>query len=146
MTKRKTSSLASHERSFDIAINMLLRCERFIRDLAFFRGEKTSILARELYENMFHIDGQILKYKVDGELNDYEYRLLSQVNEELTDYAFLASANMHPYDVERLVESEKGGVKFSRSVEFPPANWVNRVARKTQNPLAVYPLGKVKEE
>lgn len=91
--------------------------------------------------------------------------MLSEITEQLTDYAFLAGNRIHPWDVPcSFAEPEsgsssttvsfgsvssastakaaaKGGkVLVPNPVEFPPSKWKNRELRKTRLPLAGFRL------
>jgi hypothetical protein len=94
--------------------------------------------------------------------DDEGYRVLSEINEQLTDYAFLVGSGIHPWDVPysfvepgstsssttvsfgttstTTMTAAEGKVLVSNPVEFPPARWKNRELRKTRLPLAGFRL------
>jgi hypothetical protein len=193
MTKRKlpppNTNVSPQQSSFDIAINILLRCEHLLRSLAFqCRGDastpaeeslkKMQKLCSDFHETLFIIDHALHKYRVEHKLNDdqahaytqdntrdqakYEedkdpnanaYRLLSEITEQLTDYAFLIGHRVHPWDVPYAFEESTAAVatttphattpastKYAQQIKFPPAAWKNRVLRQSTTPLAGFPL------
>jgi hypothetical protein len=90
--------------------------------------------------------------------------VLSEINEQLTDYALLAGNKIHPWDVpysfvEPASTSSSTTVPFGsvsststaaaaaggkllvpNPARFPPANWKNRELRGTRMPLAGFRL------
>lgn len=178
--------------SLSIATNLLLRCEHFFRSLAFLEHASAEdpaqilrqihSLCRDFHETLFIIDQTLYRHRMEhskpkrrggrhahiadgeGEENDDEgYRVLSEINEQLTDYAFLAGNKIHPWDVPySFVEpaSASSTTPYVKSltstsahttaaqgkgwnpntVHFPPAEWKNRELRKTGTPLAGFRL------
>uniref|UniRef100_A0A093V999 Uncharacterized protein n=1 Tax=Talaromyces marneffei PM1 TaxID=1077442 RepID=A0A093V999_TALMA len=176
-----TPDLKTHS-SLSIATNLLLRCEHFFRSLAFLEHtsaeDPTKILqqirslCRDFHETLFIIDQTLYRHRLahtkakrlghtEGEKEEGEddegYRVLSEVNEQLTDYAFLVGNGIHPWDAPYSFLEQKSASSSSSSttvssttattkplvpnqVKFPPAQWKNRESRKTTTPLAGFPL------
>lgn len=143
----------------DIAINMLLRCEHFLRSLAFQSNDSTAEqavkhvqrLCNDFHETLFIVDLALSKYRCEQRIKDENapssvagvYRLLSEINEQLTDYAFLVAQRIHPWDVPYRVEGSSStltAAKYTDLIKFPPATWQNRILRQTTTPLARFPL------
>lgn len=168
--------------SLSIATNLLLRCEHFFRSLAFLEHasaeEPATILkqihslCRDFHETLFIIDETLYRHRMEFSRakkrshetdeaveEDEGYLVLSEINEQLTDYAFLAGNRIHPWDVPySFVEpgsaptsttasfgsissatttaAAEGKVLVPNPVQFPPAGWKNRKLRKTRLPLA----------
>ncbi|RAO67767.1 uncharacterized protein BHQ10_003779 [Talaromyces amestolkiae] len=156
--------------SLSIATNLLLRCEHFFRSLAFL--EHSSVedpaqtlrqihsLCRDFHETLYIIDQTLYRHRMQyrtsrrgrhagadegGEEDDDEgYRVLSEINEQLTDYAFLVGERIHPLDAaEDCIEpgttsfsSSSSSTTAPRKTPFLPAKWKNRELRGMKMPLA----------
>ncbi|KAF3395296.1 hypothetical protein DPV78_009094 [Talaromyces pinophilus] len=145
-------------------------------------------LCRDFHETLFIIDQTLYRHRLQfsntkkrghhhhhhhhhedeqGEEDDEGYRVLSEITEQLTDYAFLAGNRIHPWDVpysfaepesgsssttasfgsvssastaKAAAAAEGGKVLVPNPVEFPPSKWKNRELRKTRLPLAGFRL------
>ncbi|OKL56125.1 hypothetical protein UA08_08728 [Talaromyces atroroseus] len=169
MTKRQRPPPSTQQQlPFDIAVNILLRCEHFLRSLAFqsCQGEESvkeiQKLFNDFHETLFIIDHALHKYRIEHKLNNSDqaqedhttnaYRLLSEINEQLTDYAFLIGHKIHPWDIPYVFEESNSVLTdadtspdpaprtYAQQIKFPPATWKNRVLRQTTTPLAGFPL------
>jgi hypothetical protein len=185
--------------SLSIATNLLLRCEHFFRSLAFLeqanaedpRRILTQIhsLCRDFHETLFIIDQTLYRHRMqhskpqrkrrghhegaaeeqEEEKDDEGYRVLSEINEQITDYAFLAGHRIHPWDVPysfistsphapapssskttsfgsysatslKMTTTTAAKLVIDNPVKFPPATWKNRELRRTTTPLAGFRL------
>ncbi|EED22331.1 hypothetical protein TSTA_095800 [Talaromyces stipitatus ATCC 10500] len=165
MTRPKHQPLLTSQAtqsSLTIATNLLLRCEHFFRSLAFLEKstsdpksllQQIQSLCSDFHETLFIIDQTLYKHRMEhgrakhrkGEEEDDDdegYRVLSEINEQLTDYAFLVGKKIHPWDVPYvfLESTTTAKVLVERPAEFPPATWRNRELRGTTTPLAGFPL------
>lgn len=152
---------ASQRTLLDIAINLLLRCEHLLRDLAFEctrdipASEKCNQLSKQcadFHETLFVIDHELHRYRTkhtfsrqtESSSTSDAYRLLSDINEQLTDYAFLVGQKVHPWDIPYKIECDdtttSAATATSNQCKFPPATWRNRVLRQKTTPLAGFTL------
>jgi hypothetical protein len=121
----------SHEGAFNLAVDMLIKCQRFFTEMAV-KADTLETIAGELGESLFIIDVNLKKLKGEGQLTPHEYRLLSEFNEMLTDCAFSLQEDMLPNDVQYVIRRRD-------ATKFPPSCWPNRMYRKTPLPFAEFP-------